>query len=133
MCFCRNLQEEVKELQKRKQDEECRRTQVEEVLAGHDSKFQEVNRKLERATDRCDNYHFCKSLNTGNVSPLNCLSLLYRLETAEKELRETQSLELKLLQSCRETEDCLAQRKSELDRVSTQVTVKKLILLFSKD
>ncbi len=68
-----------------------------------------------------------------DVSPLNCLSPLYRLETAEKELRETQSLEVKLLQSCRETEDSLAQRKSELDEVSTQVTIKKLILLFSKD
>lgn len=133
MCCCRNLQEEVKELQKRKQDQEHTLHEVDKVLAFQDSKFQEVNRKLERATDRCDSYHFCISLNAGNVSPLNCLSLLYRLETAEKELRETQSLEVKLLQSCRETEDSLAQSKSELDEVSTRVTIKKLILLFSKD
>ncbi|XP_042580752.1 centriolin-like isoform X3 [Cyprinus carpio] len=95
----RNLQEEVKELQKSKQDREQTLHEVQEVLACQDAKFQEVNRRLERATDR--------------------------LETAEKELRETQSLEVKLLQSCRETEDCLAQHRRELDQVSAQVVLQQ--------
>ncbi|KAK2911620.1 hypothetical protein Q8A67_003753 [Cirrhinus molitorella] len=95
----RNLQEEVKELQKRKEDQEHTLQEVQEVLTCQDAKFHEVNRKLERATDR--------------------------LETAEKQLRETQSLEVKFLQSCRETEDCLTQHRSELDKVSTQVVLQQ--------
>ncbi|XP_042612747.1 centriolin isoform X3 [Cyprinus carpio] len=95
----RNLQEEVEELQKRKQDQEHTLHEVEEVLACQDAKFQELNRKMERAT--------------------------LRLETAEKELRKTQSLEVKLLQSCRETEDCLTQRKTELDEVNAQVVLQQ--------
>ncbi|ROL42576.1 Centriolin [Anabarilius grahami] len=95
----RNLQEEVKELQKRKQDQEQTLQEVEEVLACQDAKFQEVNRKLDKATDR--------------------------LETVEKELRETQSLEAKLLQSCREIEDSLTQRKTELGKVNTQVVLQQ--------
>ncbi|XP_016341825.1 centriolin-like [Sinocyclocheilus anshuiensis] len=95
----RNLQEEVEELQKRKQGQEHTLHEVEEVLACQDAKFQELNRKLERAT--------------------------VRLETAEKELRKTQSLEVKLLQSCRETEDCLTQRNTELDEVNTQVVLQQ--------
>ncbi|XP_073696104.1 centriolin [Garra rufa] len=101
----RNLHEEVMELQKKKQDQEHT---LQEVLACQEAKFQEVNRKLERATDR--------------------------LKTAEKELRETQSMEVKLLQSCRETEDCLTQRRTELDKVNTQVVLQqeKLSLLDRK-
>ncbi|XP_059403396.1 centriolin isoform X2 [Carassius carassius] len=95
----RNLQEEVEELQKRKEDQEHTLYEVEEVLACQDAKFRELNRKLERAT--------------------------VRLETAEKELRKTQSLEVTLLQSCRETEDCLTQRKTELDKVNAQVVLQK--------
>ncbi|XP_016397491.1 centriolin-like [Sinocyclocheilus rhinocerous] len=95
----RNLQEEVEELQKRKQGQEHTLHEVEEVLACQDAKFQELNRKLERAT--------------------------VRLETAEKELRKTQSLEVKLLQSCRETEDCLTQRNTELDEVNTRVLLQQ--------
>ncbi|XP_052447896.1 centriolin isoform X2 [Carassius gibelio] len=95
----RNLQEEVEELQKRKEDQEHTLHEVEQVLACQDAKFRELNRKLERAT--------------------------VRLETAEKELRKTQSLEVKLLQSCRETEDCLTQRKTDLDEVNAQVVLQQ--------
>ncbi|XP_056313140.1 centriolin [Danio aesculapii] len=104
----RSLQEEVTEMQKRKEDKDRNLHDAEEVLACHDAKFQEVGRKLERATDR--------------------------LEIAEKELRETQSMEVKLLQSCREMESSLAQRKTQLDEVNTQVVLqqKELSLLDRK-
>ncbi|XP_051516853.1 centriolin isoform X2 [Myxocyprinus asiaticus] len=95
----RNLQEEVMELQKKKQDQEQTLHEVKEVLACQDAKFQEVNRKLERATDR--------------------------LEVVQKDLKETQSLEAKLLQSCRETENSLTQRQTELDKISTQVVMQQ--------
>ncbi|XP_073807662.1 centriolin isoform X4 [Danio rerio] len=104
----RSLQEEVMTLQKRKEDKERSLHDAEEVLTCHDSKFQDVSRKLERANDR--------------------------LEIAEKELRETQSMEVKLLQSCREMENSLAQRKTKLDEVNTQVMLqqKELSLLDRK-
>ncbi|XP_051980347.1 centriolin-like [Xyrauchen texanus] len=95
----RNIQEEVMELQKIKQDQEKTLQEVKEVLLFQDAKFQEVNRKLEKTTDR--------------------------LEVTQKELKETQSLEAKLLQSCSETENCLTQRQTELDKLSTQVVLQQ--------
>ncbi|XP_051962276.1 centriolin [Xyrauchen texanus] len=95
----RNLQEEVMELQKTKQDQEQTLQEVKEVLACQDARFQDVNRKLERATDR--------------------------LEVVQRDLKETKSLEAKLLQSCRETENSLTQRQTELDKISTLVVMQQ--------
>ncbi|XP_057176790.1 centriolin isoform X1 [Triplophysa rosa] len=104
----RNLQEEVLELQKQKQEQEHTLQEVQEIIARHDAHFQEVNRKLEIATDG--------------------------LETVQNELKETQNLEAKLLQSCREAENNLTQRQTQLDETSDQVELqqKELSLLDRK-
>ncbi|XP_073670868.1 centriolin [Paramisgurnus dabryanus] len=95
----RNVQEEVLELQKRKQEHEHTLQDVEEIITCRDAKFQEVNRKLERATDR--------------------------LEAVQNELNESQNLEAKLLQSCKEAENSLTQRQTQLDMISTQVKLRQ--------
>nr|XP_055056552.1 centriolin isoform X4 [Misgurnus anguillicaudatus] len=95
----RNLQEEVLELQKRKQEHEHTLQEAEEIITCRNAKFQEVNRKLERATDR--------------------------LEAVQNELNESQNLEAKLLQSCREAENNLTQRQTQLDMISTQVDLRQ--------
>ncbi|KAA0716324.1 Centriolin Centrosomal protein 1 [Triplophysa tibetana] len=81
---------------------------LQEIIARHDANFQDVNRKLGRATDR--------------------------LETVKNELKETQNLEAKLLQSCREAENNLTQRQTQLDEIGEQVELqqKELSLLDRK-
>lgn len=56
--YYRNLQEDVLELQKQKQEQEHTLQEVQEIIACQDVKFQEVNRKLERATDRYSSISF---------------------------------------------------------------------------
>lgn len=58
MFHFRDVQEEVLELRKHKQEEEHTLQEVQEIIACHDTKFQDVNRKLERATDRCSSASF---------------------------------------------------------------------------
>lgn len=50
--FHRDLQEEVKDQQRRKQDQENTLKQVEKVIAARDAEFQEVNRNLKRVTNK---------------------------------------------------------------------------------
>ncbi|XP_053530297.1 centriolin isoform X2 [Ictalurus punctatus] len=95
----RDLQEEVKDQQRRKQDQENTLKQVEKVIAARDAEFQEVNRNLKRVTNK--------------------------MEDMQKELRERQSQEANLFMGCRNSEDYLHTRRTELEHLNTQVLQQK--------
>ncbi|XP_072521346.1 centriolin isoform X2 [Salminus brasiliensis] len=95
----RELQEEIKDLQKLKQEKQVALQQIETGIATRDAEFQEVSRKLERASKKLNAVH--------------------------EELRETQSLEAHLLKSCREAEVLSNQRKKEMEHLNTQVQLQQ--------
>uniref|UniRef100_A0A8C8BW92 Centriolin n=1 Tax=Oncorhynchus tshawytscha TaxID=74940 RepID=A0A8C8BW92_ONCTS len=91
----RDLQEDLQELRRRKEEQGDTLQRVEEVVAARDLVFQEVNKKVKRASER--------------------------LEALRSQMLETQSKEATLLETCKQSESTLAQRRSELEQLNIQV------------
>ncbi|CDQ81110.1 unnamed protein product [Oncorhynchus mykiss] len=91
----RDLQEDLQELRRRKEEQGDTLQRVEEVVAARDLVFQEVNKKVKRASER--------------------------LEALRSQILETQSKEATLLETCKQSESTLAQRRSELEQLNIQV------------
>ncbi|XP_029578183.1 centriolin isoform X2 [Salmo trutta] len=91
----RDLQEDLQELRRRKEEQGDTLQRVEEVVAARDLVFQEVNKKVKRASER--------------------------LEALQSQLEETQSKEAALLETCKQSESTLAQRRSELEQLNIQL------------
>ncbi|XP_064830104.1 centriolin isoform X2 [Oncorhynchus masou masou] len=91
----RDLQEDLQELRRRKEEQGDTLQRVEEVVAARDLVFQEVNKKVKRASER--------------------------LEALRSQILETQSREATLLETCKQSESTLAQRRSELEQLNIQV------------
>ncbi|XP_035642272.1 centriolin isoform X8 [Oncorhynchus keta] len=91
----RDLQEDLQELRRLKEEQGDALQRVEEVVAARDLVFQEVNKKVKRASER--------------------------LEALQSQIQETQSKEATLLETCKQSESTLAQRRSELEQLNIQV------------
>ncbi|XP_036836218.1 centriolin isoform X2 [Oncorhynchus mykiss] len=91
----RDLQEDLQELRRRKEEQGDTLQRVEEVVAARDLVFQEVNKKVKQASER--------------------------LEALRSQILETQSKEATLLETCKQSESTLAQRRSELEQLNIQV------------
>ncbi|XP_029494430.1 centriolin isoform X3 [Oncorhynchus nerka] len=91
----RDLQEDLQELRRLKEEQGDALQRVEEVVAARDLVFQEVNKKVKRASKR--------------------------LEALQSQIQETQSKEATLLETCKQSESTLAQRRSELEQLNIQV------------
>ncbi|XP_045564073.1 centriolin isoform X4 [Salmo salar] len=91
----RDLQEDLQELRRRKEEQGDTLQRVEEVVAARDLVFQEVNKKVKRASER--------------------------LAALQSQLQETQSKEAALLETCKQSESTLAQHRSELEQLNIQV------------
>uniref|UniRef100_A0A4W5LD43 Centriolin n=1 Tax=Hucho hucho TaxID=62062 RepID=A0A4W5LD43_9TELE len=91
----RDLQEDLQELRRRKEEQGDTLQRVEEVVAARDLVFQEVNKKVKRASER--------------------------LEDLRSQLQVTQSKEAALLETCKQSESTLAQRRNELEQLNIQV------------
>ncbi|XP_055776513.1 centriolin isoform X3 [Salvelinus fontinalis] len=91
----RDLQKDLQELRRHKEEQGDTLQRVEEVVAARDLVFQEVNKKVKRASER--------------------------LEALRSQLQETQNKEVALLETCKQSESTLAQRRSELEQLNIQV------------
>nr|XP_046202551.1 centriolin isoform X5 [Oncorhynchus gorbuscha] len=91
----RDLQEDLQDLKRLKEEQGDALQRVEEVVAARDLVFQEVNKKVKRASER--------------------------LEALQSQIQETQSKEATLLETCKQSESTLAQRRGELAQLNIQV------------
>ncbi|KAI1900561.1 hypothetical protein AGOR_G00051190 [Albula goreensis] len=87
----RTLQEEVQELQRHRAEQVQTLQEVEEVVESRDAEFQDLNNKVQAATERLE------------------------------DLRQAQSREARHLETLRDAESLLEQRRSEMDSLNAEI------------